>query len=233
MWCSVVSIDKNDSWLGIFKPPLENYPSETLSTSSPSFQTTRAKSTCHMIHLKIHQQFSPYVLVLRWPGDISCSCLLSWDCMDFSNTRLAIEKKFLCSNDVGKQGNCYCWARISSHMVTWSCVRWQAWLWYLFYSHLWSTEFRNSANAGLNAFSWGCGRVMGSESKEKGLWTWSMEEVGSQCSFYEVIVGEAGKQELRDWGCVGSSRVWEMGESEILLSIGWGTWLGELAFEGG
>lgn len=60
-----------------------------------------------------------------------------------------------------------------------------------------------------------------------------MEEVGSQCSFYEVIVGEAGKQELRDWGCVGSSRVWEMGESEILLSIGWGTWLGELAFEGG
>lgn len=33
-----------------------------------------------------------------------------------------------------------------------------------------------------------------------------MEEVSSQCSFYEVIVGEAGKQESRDWGCVGSSR---------------------------
>lgn len=47
---------------------------------------------------------------------------------------------------------------------------------------------------------------MGSESKEKGLWTWSMEEVSSQCSFCEVIVGGSGQQESRDWGCMWTGR---------------------------
>lgn len=202
MWCSVVSIDKNDSRLGTLKPPLENYPSETLSTSSPSFQATRAKSTYHMIHLKIHQWFSPYVLVLRWPGDISCSCLLSWDCMDFSNVR-AVEKKFLCSGDAGEQRSWYSWARINTHGNLALC---KVWHWYLFCTHLWSTLGRNSANVKVNVFSWGCERGMGSESKEKGLWTLNMQEVSSQCSFCEAVVEGAGKQELRDRGCVWSSR---------------------------
>lgn len=47
---------------------------------------------------------------------------------------------------------------------------------------------------------------MGSESKEKGLWTLSMQEVSSQFSFCEAVVEGAGKQELRDRGCVWSSR---------------------------
>lgn len=74
---------------------------------------------------------------------------------------------------------------------------------------------------------------MGLESKERVLWTWSMEEVGSQCSFCELIVGGAGKQESRDLGYVWSSRDWQMRESEILLCMGWGSWLGDLAFEVG
>lgn len=77
---------------------------------------------------------------------------------------------------------------------TWSCVRWQAGFPCLLWSHLWSTLERNSANAGVNVFSWGCGSGMGSESKERGLWTWNMEEVSGQ-GFCKVIAREAGIME--------------------------------------
>lgn len=233
MWCSAVSIDENDSWLGIFKPPLENYPSETLFTSSPSFQTTRAKSTCHMIHLKNYQWFSPYVLVSRWPGDISCSCLHSWDCLDFSNTKIAMEKRILRSVDVGGHRSCCGWAGINSHMVTWSSVRWQAGFLCLLWSHLWSSLERNSANAGVNAFSWECGSGMGSESKERGLWTWNMEEVSSQGFFCKVFARGPGKQESWKGTCVWSSR--GLGNERItnpvmyglqILAHGAGVWAG-------
>lgn len=63
---------------------------------------------------------------------------------------------------------------------------------------------------------------MGSESKEKGLWTLSMEKVSSLCSFSEVIAGGAGKQDLRDCDCVWSSR--GLGNERIRNPVMHGLW---------